>query len=304
MRQKRIRSLLDKKQLIPFCLIFIFILGRCPDILADTLYLLDGRELKGLVIEEYHDRILFKTHYFKDVHFYENHLIEEVFYDDPARNFLYLGRRSLEFGELAQAQRLFAKAQRIDSDLEEAGEALEGLRDAKLKKGFAAPPTDQTLLRTLGLRIERRHERFMIERVDSGGASFQAGIRERDALVKIFDIRCRFRNKRDVIEDLIGPPTSLVYVTIEREVVYRDNQLSFLERLFSQFPRELKLDMEYAGLTVTQVPEGGDFEEGDRIMAISGEVTRYMPLTRARERLLENPKVILTIQRSLKVKRR
>ena len=75
-----------------------FILGGifCPSLLfcavlrAETVQLKDAKELKGLVVEEHHDRIILSTEN-GEIPVLRDEILK-IDYDNPAQNFIQAGR--------------------------------------------------------------------------------------------------------------------------------------------------------------------------------------------------------------------
>jgi C-terminal processing protease CtpA/Prc len=92
---------------------------------------------------------------------------------------------------------------------------------------------------------------------------------------------------KEVIDRLLKKVSPEIRCTIERTV---DVKVDQDKKLFSG-PEGLigaSLSMEFDGLTVSKVTEGGaawesGLKEGDLIVAINGNSTRYMPLKKAVE---------------------
>ena len=121
---------------------------------ADVVYDTAGGTLKGLVVEEHADRIVVSTEQGERTVF--RNQIEEVFYAEPERNYLYLGEQALEAGDFSAARGFFLKALQINPALSEASGALERTADMEKKQGLlsAGPNLLQGMEKQWGISLE------------------------------------------------------------------------------------------------------------------------------------------------------
>src|SRR3989338_3099525 len=62
----------------------------CPILSADTIVMKNGKELKGLVVEQHADRVIFSTENGEVPIFLKG--VKDIRYDEPAQNFMKIGK--------------------------------------------------------------------------------------------------------------------------------------------------------------------------------------------------------------------
>lgn len=264
---------------------------------ADIVYYKSGDLKRGVVVEEHHDRIVLSTSEGEEALFRED--VDEIFFPDPERNYLYLGNEALERRDLNTARGFFQKALQILPGFEEAQDALQHLEELQAKTGMTPFAGSGTVLleKQWGLVLEMEEDWATVKMVLAGSLASGAGLRRQDRLVSLWGGSLRYRELHEVAEALWGPPGSAVKLTIQREVNLGSSA-------------GLTLEMRHLGLTAAAVdPNGQAFSSGlrvgDRIVAINKQPTRYLPLDKARQSLLpaKESQVTLLVHRDLMVKR-
>lgn len=274
-------------------LLLLLALLLCPLASADVIYDQAGGTLKGLVVEEHKDRIVVSTEAGEQTVLRSQ--IEEVFYADPERNYLYLGSQALDEGEYQMARGFFQKALQINANLSEAADALARTDDLQKKLEYEPPDRDpmKALDKQWGIRIAEEGSLPIVVKLGSGLPAHRSGLALRDGLVAAWGGSLAFLPAEEAAEALLGPPGTPLKLTLQRQV-----------RLPGQGAEaEPKLAMERLGLTVAEA--AGFLKAGDRIVFINGKSTRYLPLSNAR-RMLQRAKgkgADLVIHRDLLVTR-
>ncbi len=262
-------------------------LALVPPALADVVYFESGETLKGLVVEEHRDRVVVSTEGGERTILRGE--VDEIFYSEPERNYLYLGRQAMEQGEFSLARGFLRKALQIHPRLSEAEDALHRLEDLQRRveavgrrpAGWAAALEGQ-----LGLALSVSDSLPVVASVRTGSAAEQAGLRAGDALAFCWGFSLAFLAPEQAAEELVGEPGTGVKITLQRQV-----DLPAGDGRGRRWP-QAELEMERLGLTVRSVGTGGVAEKaglsaGDRIIRIGEEPTRYMPLAAARDRLAQ-----------------
>ena len=231
---------------------------------ADVIYDTTGGTLKGLVVEEHADRVVLNTEEGEKTLFRSQ--IEEIFYAEPERNYLYLGNQALEGGDFGGARGFFQKAQQINPDFSEAADALERADDLEKKQEILTGGLDflKALKKQWGITLEEGKDLAVVREVRPGSLAEQSGLVAGDGLIAAWGSSLAFLPAGAVAKELVGPPGSKIKLTLQRTV-----------KLPAGAPLEMKLSMERLGLTVAG--------SGDRIISIGGESTRYLPLEQARK---------------------
>jgi hypothetical protein len=270
-------------------LLFFFLVASAA--YADVIYDHSGGTLKGLVVEEHADRIVLSAEQGEQTVFRSQ--IEEVFYAEPERNYLYLGGQALESGDFGAARGFFQKALQINSVFSEAADAIERAADLEKKQDWVSQGLDllQALEKQWGITLAQGKELAVVQEVRPGSLAERSGLAAGDGLVAAWNVSLAFIPAGAVARELIGPPGSISKLTIQRAV-----ELPAGGRL------EMKLSMERLGLTAAGEAPG--LLPGDRIISIGGKPTRYMPLGDARG-MIQSAKegVELLIHRDLKAER-
>ena len=259
----------------------------CSSARADVVYDNAGGTLKGLVVEEHADRVVLSTEEGEKTFFRSQ--IEEIFYAEPERNYLYLGNQALEPGDFASARGFFRKALQINPDFSEAADALARADDLEKKQELLTGGLDflQVLKKQWGITLEEGKGLAVIREIASGSLAQRAGLAAGDGLVAAWSSSLVFLPAGAVAKELIGPSGSKIKVTLQRTVKLPAGGAA----------PEMRLSMERLGLTVAG--------SGDRIVSINGKSTRYLPLEQARKTIQagRDREVELVIHRDLEVTR-
>ena len=271
---------------------------------ADTIYYNSGETLKGLVVEEHRDRIVVSTEAGEWTILRKD--IAEVFYDDPERNYLYLGNKALLTENFGLAHGFFRKALQLHPDFQEGVDGLNRLAD--LKKKSDSPEREADPVRALqarwGLALSLGTNYAQVQTVKEASVAARAGMMAQDSLVAAWGESLGFLPPEEVARVLLGPPGTMVRLTIQRSV-----QLSQHGSKKGVWPG-WTLSMEPPGLTVMAVEPGGaaeakGFRAKDRIVEVDGRFTRYMPLEEAVAVVRDSQKkgLLVVIHRDLLIKR-
>ncbi len=282
-----------------FFLLMSFV--ACPSY-ADVVYYKSGENLKGLVIEEHHDRIVVSTEAGEWTILRKD--IQEVFYDDPERNYLFMGNQAIEEKNFTTAQMFYRRALQIQPGFFNAEDSLNRLADLKRKAQAAEDYPDPVgvLQNRWGLTVQIKVDRPEVQAVKPNSLAARSGIAVGDSLVTAWGYSLSFMTVEELAKTLLGPAGSPVRVTIGRKVLLSKSDKK------AKWPG-MELTMEPLGLTVKEEdPKGASVKAGllmqDRIVEINGFPTRYMPLAEARKLFKEaKGDVPLVIRRDIMVKR-
>ncbi len=295
----------------------------CATAAADTIHLKDGKEVKGLVVEQHADRLIMSTE--KGEVPVMISTIREVEYDDPAQSFFQLGKAREVDNKLGEALAYYEKAVEANPDFEEAKKAALGVRnrfwavstqgptgevekqqaieDARHTRspeaaGARVQNLRQTLKDNVGLSLEKKGDWTRVTFVDAKKDAGLVGMRKGDRLVSIDGESLRYLSLDVVVRAMTEPRFSNFTLEYDRDC--------FVERGAAKDVKGLgvKVKLEYQGVVVESVKKDGAADavgvrEKDLLTHIDGKPTRYMPLKKANElvRHSEKQKIALTVRR-------
>jgi len=301
----------------------------CQGSRADTLFLKDAKQIKGLVVEKHADRVILSTEKGEMPVFLSQ--IDRIEYADPEQNFMETGKSFEESGKLDEALAYYEKALEINPDLEEARAAAVGVRNLFWSKAIEGPrgemdkqqvlyeawgqakpinPVEaqnqsaqriQSLRQGLGITLEKKEDWVRLESVDGKKPAALAGLKKNDRLAAMDGKSLRFLTVDSVIKNFLVPRFSNFVLEFERDCFLHKQAVksSGLKGL------GFKLVLEVQGAKIEEVrpksiaAEAG-LKEADLLTQVNHEPTRYMPLKKI-VKLIEDSKedrVILTIRRS------
>ena len=274
---------------------------------SDTIYLNDGSIIKGLVVEEHCDRIVFSTADGEKVIL--NKDIDEIFFDDLAQNYYYIANKFLDDKDFERAEKFYKKSLELNPDYKIAEGALLYLGDVRLKEAKRWDCKDSLgdLKKELGITIVKNGDLCAIDEAAQKGSKLRVG----DAIVCFWNRSARFMEPGDVASRIAGVPNTPVRLTIQRKINFKPLKVPWYFKVLGLKKRyTLPLEMKYHGLTIGKLTNfflesKSDFKVGDRIVAIDGKPTRYMPLSEANALInkKKSGEVELTINRDLEVVR-
>ncbi len=300
---------------------------------ADTVYYKNRNELKGLVVEKHADRIIISTEQgelpvmLKD--------IAKIDYDDPAQNFVELGKKSEAENKLGVALAYYEKAVELNTNHEEAKRAALSVRNrfwasnnerplSEVEKqqniydswGTGRPIEEVTHARSteqavslkagLGLTLEKKGDWVRLTNVDSKKDGFAAGLKKSDRLVSIDSQSLRYLTEPVVASKLLAPRLTNCSLEFERDIYVRlPDEGANLKTL------GFKLKLEYQGLFVRDVRKESPAQiaglrDGDLVVRIGEAATRYLPIQKAVDLIQKTDEegVPITIRRTTLVTRK
>lgn len=294
---ERIGSFVD----IALIALLIFFLLNAPGIFADSLMLSDGKEVKGLIVDEYTDRVIVST--FEGEKAFLRRDVKSVEYEDAETRLLKLGDDACRRGKYKPAAYYYQAALRLNPDsiqardggisairkelssgaeiAKEEIELMMALEKPALGAGNdALYPYEKNVEEMLGLKIkkEKKREACYVDSVFPFSASANRGIMKNDVISAIWNENIRYMPYKEMIKKLSGPEFSMVKLSIEREVIFSD-------------PKKVKLDIglqedgyfikDISGAPLDSKHPTGFMEvdlvkPGDWLLEINSVSTRYM----------------------------
>jgi len=314
---------------IKIVLIILGLMFISTVIYADTIIMKDRTRVKGLVVDEYVDRVALSTAEG------EKHIlrkdIDRIEYDTPEQNFMQLGRAYDEKKWYDKATFYYKKAMEINPDYKEARDAYvashakiwreeekmarKDIEISKMaaewqerrgdKEGTAVKSKESLIRESLGIGLAENDGIFKITEVLQGSSAAKAGMQKGDFLAGIWGRLIRYSKLEDILSELAGPKYSEVKILIERDISV-DIEMS------QNVYREIGalLSFEYEGLVVKDIISGKKGEaaglrKGDFVIAVDRDITRYMPMDSiiALINSPKNNKIVFTIRRTINLRR-
>jgi len=321
-----------------FCLMFLTLYAvRCTlyahDAFADTIYKKDGTELKGIVVEDFRDRLTFSTVDGEISVMKED--IGEIAFDSEEDNLIKLAEQARERSDFVTAYAYYDKAAKLNPLSKVARDGMifvQGLlfkKDEQQKEAVVA--MQEEFERTGGAIVEEKSEKeklsqakaammekyglvLLIKATDpevadvlSESPAEAAGIRKSDKLIAVWGRLTGYMPLKDVLSLFLDKSSMEVKCTVERdvEVAVRDTASPFVNSILLI---DAMLSMQFDGLTIGFVSEGGTAQKAglakdDLIVAVNGKGTRYMPLKRAMQEIqvMKGRVLPLTIRREVTI---
>jgi len=297
---------------------------------ADTVIMKNSVKIKGLVVDEYIDRVALST--VEGEKYILRKDIDKIEYDTPEQNFMQLGRAYDEKGWYDKAVFYYKKAMDINPDYREAREAylashakmwreeekrtkkevelynmaIEWQQARKSKQLAPVVKSKESLVKDgIGITLTENNGIFTINEVVPGSSAAKAGIQKGDFLAGIWGRLIRYSKLEDVLNELSGPRYSEVKILLEKDI-------SVPVKAGENFYKELEVSMgfEYEGLVIKDFVSGkkGDIaglRKRDFIIAIDKNITRYLPMDSviALVNSSKNNTVVFTVRRVLNLRR-
>jgi len=293
---------------LSFIFYFLFFISKfnCSNTaLADTVFLKNGEQKKGIVVEEYIDRIKLST-IDGEIEILKSD-IKDILYDLMVQNLIKLGDFHMQKGNLARAYAYYHKAYQSDPSFEPAAsryletrskllqqpqQQLEERLEKKkvllrISRGLPVVEEEfsvnfeEKLKKQIGLRLIPKNGRPFVGEVFPGSPAFDAGIKTGDCIIAVWNRLTGYMELEEVCDMILDTRTGEVKLTIEREA-------AFIKEEDAQYTKGgigstgLYLDITDKGLTITgildnSISQRSGFLESDVITKISGKPTRYMP---------------------------
>ena len=313
--------MINKRSCVLFAIFFICGLSTVDCGLCDTIYTKDGKELKGIITEEYRDRITFSTIDGQVTVMKSD--VRELYFDTEEQNLIKLAEQARDKSDYMKAFIYYDKAFKLNPESMAAKDGIVFLQGYLFKKDMSQKEEvvrrhnefeqrgetseiksdedkfndDLKKLRTeAGIALTTSAGVARIESVKPGSPADGAGIIKGDTLVAIWGRLVGYMSLKEVVETLLEKNSLETKITLERNIgvkVGPDGSIG------------ATLVMQFDGLTISALKDGAAYEAGlkpnDLIMKINGESTRYMPLKRSIEIIKKSKggQVNLTVRKDI-----
>ncbi len=297
-----------------------------PAAYADTILMRDGKEIKGIVVEDYRDRLTFSTADGEISIMKSN--IRELSYDSEEDNLINLGEQARDRKDYPRAYAYYEMALKKNPESktakngmvfiqgylyrkdevrkEEAVKRQEELErygptvPSRMSEEDAFKENTAKLKESLGLTLVMLDSSPTVENAMPGLPADDAGMRSGDLLVAVWSRLTGYMPLRDVVKMLLEKPVLEIKCTIERTLAISPSWGNI----------GASFNMEFDGLTVSNIKANGPaaragLAKDDLVVAINGQSTRYMPLKKALELIKRSRgNVNLTFRREITIWRR
>ena len=304
-----------------FAAFFAILILAASGLSADTVTLINENEVKGLVVDEYVDRVVVSTFEGEKTFFRKD--IQDIEYEDEEARLLKLASAAMSRGKYKNAIYYYeavlklnpnsaaARDGEVTAVRKQLGGGAEIAReeiDLMLSLDQASPrPSEDKIVSyeknvqdLLGLKIKKdvKNNTCYVEEVMPGSLAANYGIRKNDIVGAVWNDNVKYMNYEGVMNKLSGPEFSMIKLGIERKTVFAN-------------PEKLKWDIGLSpyGYFIKELSgaKGAEkelIEPGDWILEINSVSTRYMPKDELNS-LLSTSKapIILLIKRNLYMNR-
>lgn len=311
---------MGKKNYLTVLLCLAFLSSAAGRGSCDTIYTKEDKEIKGIIVEEYKDRILMSTAEGEKMIMKAD--IKELYFDTEEQNLIKLAEQALDRGDYLKAFVYYDKAFKINPDLKAAKDGIVFLQGYLFKKdmskkeqdvmrrnefekrgaGGALIKTDEErfkealekLKKTVGISLVSDGAITRIGSVRPGSPAYEAGMRKGDVLIAVWGRLVGYLSLQQVAERLLEKTSIETACTIERSVDLAGGDIG------ADFKMQLD-GMTVAGVNPGSPAQRAGLKQNDIIMEINDRPTRYMPIKKALELIKKEQGnvIILTFRRDI-----
>ena len=273
----------------------------CLTIHADTVVMSSRERIKGVVVEEYEDRIILST-MDGEKELMKND-IRDIKYDLEEQNLTKLGDFYQDKRDYNKAYYYYKKALEINSGYKKARDGLnfvttyiqqtgrvnklnhiqrmnEGDRWLRGEPQEASPTKDQSLKDELGIILRLADGTYDIAYVVYKSPAHTAGIKKGDKISSVWGRSIKYMDEEEVMTRLMKPGVMDIKMIISREYKIRllGANKSFDNLLGIKFGYSEMEGLIVEDLAKESITKKYGIDKGDRVTFVDGESTRYMPL--------------------------
>ncbi|KJJ84355.1 PDZ/DHR/GLGF domain protein [Candidatus Omnitrophus magneticus] len=269
----------------------------------------DSQEIKGVVVEEYDDRVILSTIDGEQEIMREK--IKELIFDRDDQNYINLAEYYQERKAYEKSYYYYKKALEINPSFKKAREGIlyvsnkinnsdevskishvKKLNETTilLEKGLDAETSagiTEELKHQIGITIEEKNGLLLFKQILAGSPADKAGLRERDTLIAIWAKATRYMNPTDIYSKFLSNSTKGLHITYGRIIkVKLPNKKIFLGDLLGARLEFILLE----GLTVKEVKKNSPASlagicKNDIILEIDKTPIRYVPINTILEKI-------------------
>ncbi len=282
---------------IPHAIVFFAISFFCLQSAADVVVLKNGKRMKGLILDEYKDRVVLSTADGEKTIMKSK--IRSAIYDSEEDALIQKARNQFKKHQYVEAYYTYKKAADLNPEHEEAVERLnylrgyletktrddimEGVKNNQERFGGANGRT--VILRVteeLGLVLGQGEKYVYVDKIINDNLSGAVlKLKPGDKIVRVWGEMTAYMTVDEVGVLFLSPGE--VRFTIERTV---SPLLGTVRSIFPRYGRIMgaHLRLIKKGIVIEKLRQGGAFAQagmlsGDLLWRINGKNTRYMPLS-------------------------
>lgn len=291
--------------------LFVFLPLNMPFVFADTIILTNKKEIKGLIVDEYADRMVIST--FEGEKTFLRNDIQSAQYEDAETRLLKLGADAEGRGQYKSAAYYYREVLKLNPNSIQARDREMAAVRKELASGAEIAKEEIELMTTLenpdlgvskdiiasyeknvkdllGLRIQKdeKGNAYYVGDVLPGSLSAGYGILKEDVISAIWNENVRYMSYEEMIKKLSGPEFSMVKLGIERKVSFPS-------------PKKVKfgIGLKEEGYFIKDISgekraEKDLIKPGDWLLEVDSVSTRYIPMDELYS-LLSGSKAPLTL---------
>jgi len=291
---------------------------------ADTVYLKDKQEVRGVIVEEFADRYVLKT--LEGENPIMKAQVAAVKYDDPELSYYQLGRDLQRVGRLHEALKAYQKSAELRPSFQAAQEAAFGVQrtldrqdepelmaevrqkqavleqEGKSLSGQSAAQLNQVpdlfdiFEKRFGVVFRREGEWVVVSGVRPQSAASSSDLRSGDRVLAVSGEPLGHLKAAEAAQRLEAHGNEL-QLSIEREVMLDRLRVGKADRW------GMRMDLSYDGLRISRVDSGGPAQGrcqvGDFVVALNHQPTRYMAMAEVERRMSEGNSLVVLVQRQV-----
>lgn len=278
---------------------------------ADTVIMKDETRIKGLILDEFRDRIVVSTAEGEKTLMKDD--IRCAVYDDEERALLQTGSTQFKKGNFLKAYYIYDKVAELNPDSDDACQKRDFLRNyvetktrydiedgVRRKREIFSGASGMTFLKMLqdemGIVLVTDNKYVFVEKIIKGAQTKAAkNFREGDRIVSVWGEMSFYAQPEEVAEMMLRPGQTRM--VIERALTPKltfPGRVGFILPIENYRPMlgaELKLTKK--GIMVVRVFPNGPFSKagikrGDLLHRVGAQNTRYMPIKDVIKEFTEN----------------
>lgn len=294
----------NMERIIRIFLVCLFAMTMCSAAsFADTIYLKNDETLKGVVVEEYKDRIVLSTiSGEKQVMRGE---IEQLIYDREEQNLVSLAEHCQDRGEFIKAYYYYNRALTINPDYKKARKGLNyvgiyvvnsgrkrkldhverlnaGERERQGKAKGENKEKREKVRDVLGLSLSDNDGNVIISDVVIGSPASKSAIKKGDTLLSLWARAVSYMEPEDIMDKLLSPVMD-VQMTIKRsyKLNLKNASIKYGNLAGIKFGYSEMEGMVVKGVAESSPSETAGIKKDDIISTIGGRDVRYMGIKEA-----------------------